>query len=107
MENTEPLTPSIFGSYFVCHREAWFLYNGITPYNKHPLMEEGRVIHEIHHLKRKHGTVSIDNIITIDTLLNGLIVEIKKSSKYLLLPSTHKLERISMGIEKGNTDIYL
>ncbi|GEM_PF-329490 len=74
------LTPSIFASYFICHRQAWLLYNGISPYQNHPLLEEGKSIHMVHHLARKSGHISIENMI-IDAMRRDIIIEIKKSSR--------------------------
>ena len=80
MSEFKYLTPSVFASFFVCHREAWLLYNGISPYQDHPLLEEGKAIHSVHYLIKKSGHVSLENMI-IDTMKRDFVIEIKKSSR--------------------------
>ncbi len=84
MEGIGSLTPSIFAAYFVCKREAWLLYNGITSYMDHPLLKEGRVIHETSYRVKDGNRFFLDGTMEIDVLSRGRVVEIKKSSRHIL-----------------------
>ncbi|NPA80252.1 MAG: CRISPR-associated protein Cas4 [Thermotogae bacterium] len=70
--------------YFICKRQVWFMGRGIEPYHDNPLLAEGRTISQIVFSRITEGReVLIDNRIKIDILKGNVVMEVKKSSRYL------------------------
>ncbi|MCX8029879.1 MAG: CRISPR-associated protein Cas4 [Brevinematales bacterium] len=70
--------------YTICKREAWLIGHRIVPDQKDNRIMMGRHIHKYFFSREKAKEVLIDNTIKVD-LVKGrrLIVEIKKSSKFI------------------------
>ena len=70
--------------YHICKRQVWFMGRSIEPYHDHPLLAEGRTISQVVFSRVTEGReVVIDNHIRIDILKGNVVMEVKKSSKYL------------------------
>ena len=81
MSNLKKYNATIFYSYQICHREAWFYYHRLNPSQEHDLLIIGRLIHEDSY-KRNKKEIMIDQLLKIDWLNNDIIAEVKKSSKH-------------------------
>ncbi len=68
--------------YHICTRQVWFMGHAIEPEQEDERVRYGKTLSEI--VFRRVGTreVSIDNRIKIDLVKGGVIMEVKKSSKY-------------------------
>ncbi|MFP3045743.1 MAG: CRISPR-associated protein Cas4 [Thermocladium sp.] len=65
----------------ICPREVWYMARHVTPFEGHPKLEKGRAIHKIY---SDQFPISLDGM-RIDAFRKeeGIVVEIKSSSKYL------------------------
>lgn len=72
---------TIFYSYQVCARQAWFYAHRINPDPHHPLLELGRLVHQYHYT-RERKEIFVDNLLKIDLIKDELIAELKKSSRH-------------------------
>ena len=50
------ITATVFYSYHICHREAWFYYHGVSSNKDHPLLSLGSFVGENSCLRRKNIT---------------------------------------------------
>lgn len=78
-----PLGGTLIWYYYVCPREVWFMAHRILPQEDNDFLALGRLLHEESYRRERHE-VLIDNTIRIDLrLADGVVAEVKKSSKSL------------------------
>lgn len=78
-----PLGGTLVWYYYVCPREVWFMAHRILPQEDNDFLALGRLLHEESYRRERHE-VLIDNTIRIDLrLADGVVAEVKKSSKSL------------------------
>jgi len=78
-----PVGGTIVWYYYVCPREVWLMAHRILPQEDDEFLALGRLLHEDSYRRERHD-ILIDNIIRIDLrLADGVIAEVKKSSKSL------------------------
>ncbi|MCD6131057.1 MAG: CRISPR-associated protein Cas4 [Candidatus Hydrothermae bacterium] len=75
------ITATVFYSYHICHREAWFYYHGVSSNKDHPLLSLGRYVHEDSYSREKKE-IFVDRSLKIDILRDQLVAELKKSSRH-------------------------
>ncbi len=70
--------------YKICKRQVWFMGRGISPDKENLPLLEGRTLSEIF-FKRFGGEkeIMVDNRIKVDILRGKLVIEVKKSSKFI------------------------
>lgn len=76
------INPSILHSYMVCERQAWLEFRGFKPSRENEDLDHGRQIHRFS-FPDGRKEILVDNFLKIDLLKDGMIAEIKKSSKRL------------------------
>ncbi len=76
----ENITATVFFSYQICPRQAWFYHHKINSDKEHPLLELGRIIHQESY-ERFKKELFIDNLLKIDLIHKKLVAEVKKSSR--------------------------
>lgn len=75
------ITATVFYSFQVCPREAWFYYHHINSDRENPLLDLGRLIHEASY-QRLRKEIFVDRFLKIDLFRGELVAEVKKSSKH-------------------------
>lgn len=75
------ITATVFYSFQICPREAWFYYHNISSDKENPYLSLGRLIHETSY-KRDKKEIMVDNKLKIDIIKDKVVAEIKKSSKF-------------------------
>ncbi len=75
------INATVFYSYQVCPREAWFYYHQMSSNPDNPYIQIGRLIHETSY-KRDKKEVLVDNLLKIDIVRDELVAEVKKSSRH-------------------------
>ena len=70
--------------YHICKRQVWLMGHGIEPEHEHSLMAEGRSITSLFFRRyEEHKEINLDNRIKIDLMRGNVVMEVKKSSKFL------------------------
>jgi len=78
-----PLGGTLIWYYYVCPREVWFMAHRILPQEDNEFLALGRLLHGETYRRERHE-ILIDNTIRIDLrLADGVVAEVKKSSKSL------------------------
>jgi CRISPR-associated exonuclease Cas4 len=78
-----PLGGTLIWYYYICPREVWFMAHRILPQEDNEFLALGRLLHEESYRRDRHE-ILIDNTIRIDLrLADGVVAEVKKSSKSL------------------------
>ncbi|MGH2457978.1 MAG: CRISPR-associated protein Cas4 [Chloroflexota bacterium] len=78
-----PLGGTLIWYYYVCPREVWLMAHRILPQEDNEFLALGRLLHESSYRRERHE-ILIDNTIRIDLhLAEGVVAEVKKSSKSL------------------------
>jgi len=77
------ITGTLVWYYYICPRQVWYISHSIAGEQDNEFLELGRHIHEIFYPEKKKELL-IDNTIKVDLIpYEGLIAEVKKSSKNL------------------------
>ena len=63
------ITASVFYSFQICSREAWFYFHHINPAQDHELLDLGRITHESFYI-RNRKEIFIDRLLKIDLIRN-------------------------------------
>lgn len=74
------ITGAMFAYSFLCKRKLWFFANQITMEQESELVEIGKYIDE-NSYDREEKHVFLDDSINLDYMKNGVVYEIKKSTK--------------------------
>jgi len=78
-----PMGGTLIWYYYVCPREVWFMAHRILPQEDNEFLALGRLLHQESYRRERHE-ILIDNTIRIDLrLADGVVAEVKKSSKSL------------------------
>ena len=75
------ISATVFYSFQICKREAWFYYHSVSSNRDHPLLSLGRFVHEDSY-SRDRKEVFVDWLLKIDILRDQLVAEVKKSSRH-------------------------
>lgn len=75
------ITATVFYSYQICPREAWFYHRGISSDRENPYLVLGRLVHEASY-NRYRKEIFVDRLLKIDLFRNELVAEVKKSSRH-------------------------
>jgi len=74
------ITATVFYSYQVCPREAWFYHHSISSDHKNPYLVLGRLIHETSY-ERERKEIFVDGVLKIDLIRGEAVAEVKRSSR--------------------------
>jgi len=75
------ISATVFYSFLVCPREAWFYYYRIFPDVERECLVLGRLVHESFY-KKFRKEILIDDLVKLDLLRGKLLAEVKKSSRH-------------------------
>ncbi len=83
MESIEGINGTLVWYFHICPRQVWYIYHALTGEQDNDFLLLGRHMHEVFYRNRKRELL-IDNTIKVDFIEEeGLIAEVKKSSKNL------------------------
>ncbi len=76
------ITATVFYSFQICPREAWFYHHHIGSDSDHEYLALGRLVHEMSY-RRYRKEIFVDQLLKIDLFRGELVAEVKKSSKHI------------------------
>ena len=76
------ITATVFYSYQICPREAWFYFHNVGPDRDNPYLDIGRLVHETAY-QRSRKEIFVDQLLKIDLFRRELVAEVKKSSRHI------------------------
>jgi CRISPR-associated exonuclease Cas4 len=76
------INATVFYSFQVCPRQAWFYHHGISSDKDNPYLDLGRLIHEKSY-QRERKEIFVDQLLKIDLFRGELVAEVKKSSRHM------------------------
>ena len=76
------ITATVFYSFQICPREAWFYFHSISSDKENPYLELGRLVHETSY-QRYRKEIFVDQLLKIDLFRGELLAEVKKSSRHI------------------------
>ncbi len=77
---TKPVSGLIYEYYFICPRKAWLSSHGISMESENDNVQIGKMIDEASY-SREEKHIQISENACLDFMRNGMVYEIKKSSK--------------------------
>ena len=76
------ITATVFYSFQICPREAWFYFHHIGSDRDHEYLALGRLVHETSY-QRHRKEIFVDQLLKIDLFRGELVAEVKKSSRHI------------------------